>query len=500
GSGEIYGWDYDGVEIVDGDGDPRTEGVLAADGTGGYRSSIAIGQLDHDPYLEIVAAAFGDVGPEGHPTYEVWAWNAEDGSPLGGNWPVTTPNFCWATPALSDLDHDGLDEIILPCADGYLYVWKSDGSGLLNTDGTFAYLHASWAYASPAVVDIDHDSELEILVPSRSDSVYCFNADGSSVQGWPVNLGGSVRSSIAVGDVNGNGHIEVVAAAVGSGIWLLSADGTAFPNWPQAVALYGDFPASPTLADLDGDGDLEIIQPGTDGAIRIWTWDGEPFPGWPQWTDDDCHSSAGVANLDTDPELEIVVGSDNGKIYAFDTNGDEIAGWPIQTDAEIFSSATLEDLDRDGDIEVVVSGMDGMVYVWDTTGSYDDGDGIEWGDFRHNSRRTGYYDYELEVGVHDDGSWSVFGAKLDQNVPNPFNPVTSIAYAVPDGGADIDLAVFNIAGVRVTTLASGRAAGGRSSVTWDGTDAHGVPVASGIYFVRLTAKDTSLTRKVVLLK
>ncbi|MFH1864429.1 MAG: FlgD immunoglobulin-like domain containing protein, partial [Candidatus Eisenbacteria bacterium] len=152
------------------------------------------------------------------------------------------------------------------------------------------------------------------------------------------------------------------------------------------------------------------------------------------------------------------------------------------------------------DVEVIVSGMDGMVYIWDTGGSYADGDGVEWGNYRHNNRRTGHYNYELEVGVPGDGSWSVTGAKLDQNVPNPFNPVTTIAYTVPDAGADIDLAVFNIAGVRVTTLVSGKVPGGRSSVVWDGTDSGGEAVASGVYLVRLTAENASLTRKVVLLK
>jgi hypothetical protein len=175
-------------------------------------------------------------------------------------------------------------------------------------------------------------------------------------------------------------------------------------------------------------------------------------------------------------------------------------GWPIQTDAEVHSSPTLADVDLDGDVEVIVSGMDAMVYVWDTEGDYADGDGIEWGTYRHDNRRTGFYGYELEVGVPGDESSSVTGAKLDQNVPNPFNPVTTIAYAVPDGGADIDLAVFNIAGVRVATLVSGRVPAGRSSVTWDGTDDRGAHVASGVYFVRLTAVGASLTRKVTLLK
>ena len=205
-------------------------------------------------------------------------------------------------------------------------------------------------------------------------------------------------------------------------------------------------------------------------------------------------------NLDGDADLEIIVGCDDGKVYAFDTDGDQIRGWPIQTDAEIFSSATTVDIDNDGDIEVIVAGVDAMIYVWDTEGDYADGDGVEWGNFRHDNRRSGFYGYELEVGVPGDESWSVVGAKLDQNVPNPFNPTTTIAYTVPDGGAEVDLAVFNIAGVRVTTLISGSVPEGRRSVAWDGTDANGVSVASGIYFVRLTAEGVSLTRKVTLLK
>ncbi|MFH1866307.1 MAG: FG-GAP-like repeat-containing protein, partial [Candidatus Eisenbacteria bacterium] len=257
-------------------------------------------------------------------------------------------------------------------------------------------------------------------------------------------------------------------------------------------------------ADLDGDGDLEILMPSSDNRIHVWKWEGTVYPGWPQTIIDggtgDARGSISVGNIDDDAGLELVVGFNNGKVYAFDTNGSLLDGWPIQLDAEIHSSPAIDDLDRDGDMEVIVSGMDGMVYVWDTEGDYADGDGIEWGTYRHDNRRTGFYGYELEVGVPGDESWSVTGAKLDQNVPNPFNPVTTIAYAVPDGGADIDLAVFNVAGVRVSTLVSGRVPEGRRSVTWDGTDARGASVASGIYFVRLTAEGASLTRKVTLLK
>jgi len=398
--------------------------------------------------------------------------------------------------------------VILPSANGYLYDCMAYGTELIDgdnnpaTQGILADLHANFAYASPALADLDQDHELEILVASRSESVYCFNPDGTPVPGWPVNMGASSRSSIAVGDVNNNGQLEVVATANSNQVRLLSAAGATFPNWPVSCVLMGaDFPASPTLADLDGDGDLEIIQPSKEGEIHIWTWEGDTFPGWPQWLGGGCHSSASVADVDGDPDLEIVVGCDDGKVYAFDVNGDQIDGWPIQTDAEIFSSPTITDLDNDGDVEIIAAGRDLMVYVWDCDGNYDDGDGVEWGNFRHNNRRTGFYGYELEVGVHDeDGSWSVSGAKLDQNVPNPFNPVTTICYVLPEGGDRVLLEIFDAAGRHVRTLIDGYRDGGSQSVAWGGDDEEGRTVASGIYFYRLVTARSRDTKRMVLLK
>jgi len=83
--------------------------------------------------------------------------------------------------------------------------------------------------------------------------------------------------------------------------------------------------------------------------------------------------------------------------------------------------------------------------------------------------------------------------------PNPFNPKTSIHFALPVA-ATVDLTVYDVKGRRLATLFSGRLEAGEHAVTWLGTDAEGVPQSSGVYFARLSAEGTTLTHKMLLLK
>jgi len=87
---------------------------------------------------------------------------------------------------------------------------------------------------------------------------------------------------------------------------------------------------------------------------------------------------------------------------------------------------------------------------------------------------------------------------LDQNYPNPFNPTTTIALNMPVE-SDYSITIFNVAGQKVREFA-GHSAAGVLHVVWDGTDANGGAVASGIYFYRATTDKFSETRKMVLMK
>jgi hypothetical protein len=90
--------------------------------------------------------------------------------------------------------------------------------------------------------------------------------------------------------------------------------------------------------------------------------------------------------------------------------------------------------------------------------------------------------------------------ELRQNVPNPFNPSTTIYFEVPEGGANVTLRIYDSAGKLVRTLVNGYEPSGTRQVSWHGTNDHGQSVASGVYFYQLTAPSFSNTRKMVLLR
>ncbi len=88
---------------------------------------------------------------------------------------------------------------------------------------------------------------------------------------------------------------------------------------------------------------------------------------------------------------------------------------------------------------------------------------------------------------------------LDPVYPNPFNSYTAMPYRIAKEG-EITLALYNTVGQLVRILVQGHCHPGYYEAFWDGLDSHGRPVASGVYFIRLNAKDFQQTNKLLLLK
>jgi hypothetical protein len=88
---------------------------------------------------------------------------------------------------------------------------------------------------------------------------------------------------------------------------------------------------------------------------------------------------------------------------------------------------------------------------------------------------------------------------LYQNVPNPFNPTTTIRFSIPMAGP-LALTVHDVAGRLVATIADGVYQPGEFSAVWDGKDDARASAPSGIYFARLHAGEYVAVRKMVLLR
>jgi hypothetical protein len=85
------------------------------------------------------------------------------------------------------------------------------------------------------------------------------------------------------------------------------------------------------------------------------------------------------------------------------------------------------------------------------------------------------------------GATGIASSGLLGNSPNPFNPTTSIRYALR-GDSYVVLSVYDLAGREVMTLVDGAQAPGLHSILWDGRSRDGNAVASGVYVYRIHAR------------
>ena len=90
-------------------------------------------------------------------------------------------------------------------------------------------------------------------------------------------------------------------------------------------------------------------------------------------------------------------------------------------------------------------------------------------------------------------------SELNQNFPNPFNPTTTISYALSEQ-SNVNLTIFDIRGKEVTTLEQSDKPPGYYSVQWNDLDQSGERVSTGVYFCRLEAGSFSQTIKMVYLR
>jgi hypothetical protein len=439
-----------------------------ADYTTGYtetdiRTGVAIGDLDNNGRLEIVAATGGE--PSWHKVGALVVLTYVGGSDpfaLMPGWPQLSfdelghpdnfsnpdgvPDGFWSTPALGDLDGNGDLEIVIGGFDRRLHARHHDGSYVAGWPIDRDNYYWRDSMSSPALADIDGDGLVEVIIGSNNYLIpgcpnpylfYVINGDSSYVDGFPVQTSQNTVSSPAVGDINGDGWLDIVVgtghigescgqAADGHKVYAWDHEGKLLPGWPQATA--NNVIGSPALGDIDGDEDLEVVI-GCGGlgyhctTLYAWHGDGSNVTGFPvNPVSESQPYSPVLADYDGDGVVEImVVGEGATAITILEPNGTLSPDTHHTTAETLFSTPVVDDIDGDGLLETIIAGGDGsgkgMIYIWEEKGLGGTGK-LPWPMFHRNIRRTGLLPptYQLSGRVMDENGVPFANVTISTNL------------------------------------------------------------------------------------
>jgi hypothetical protein len=307
-----------------------------------------------------------------------------------------------ASERLFDLDGDNALDTVLADSGGNLRVLKADGTTLPSFNGgqpvstqVYPNVHpGAPPYASvqqprevlrtPAIGDIDGDMEPEI-VDTAGEHVYAWNADGSTVPGFPVRLDPAFSlpqdrtrnnhikrgftASPVLADLDADGKLDIVAAALDAHVYAWSGSGASLSGFPKLLrdpAIPGaEIITTPAVGDITGDGRPDIVTPTQEFDDNP---SAPPTPGG--------GAAGGFANLLTNILANVLGGS--GRVYALDHSGNVLAGWPtspsgIVPDALPFVGPgvdhVLANVDGDPELEAIGSLATGDVTATNGDGS-----------------------------------------------------------------------------------------------------------------------------------
>ncbi|MCG3199915.1 MAG: hypothetical protein GHCLOJNM_04443 [bacterium] len=346
-------------------------------------STLATAELDGDPGVELVFGS--DRTGDDDNGVGIFAINL-DGAPVAGQWPVILNADVRSSPAVADLDGDGLDEVVI---------------------GTYG--------VPKTILILDHTGAQLASAQTQFD----------------------VFSSAAIGDLDGDRTLEIVIGTSDGKLVALKADGAPFANaWPVTpprrqppLFARNDIDSSPALGDLDGDGDLEVAALSDEGVLYVYTKEGQPLPGFPfiapagtfppGMTAAANSASPLIVDLDGDHHPDVLAAMSNGRIYGFHGDGTPVNGFPLalppgaapdqpgRAGDDILSTPAVGDVDGDGLLELVVAFFDGphgssRLFVYDLN-SPANADSMQWHTFHANELRRGLSPGMADGDVNRDG-------------------------------------------------------------------------------------------------
>lgn len=508
----------------------------------GTRCLPSFTDLDNDGLLDMLIGE--DEGNLNH---------YEQDSPGSSTFNLVSETFCdinvgeISKPCFTDLENDGLLDLIIGSDDGLIHHYEQDAinsESFIIVSDTLSGIVINNS-SKPYVTDLDGNGLLDMIVGSYNGDLFHYEQDGVGtltfsmktkrlVQIDVLKLGAQAHPVLI--DLDGDGLLDLIKGAddhilhyeqdaVGSSYFTLISE-----NFIKIEMGY----AAPCIMDLDGNGQLDMLI-GTWSGIIHYEQDAPNLTTFTEISNEPCGmidfyaATPCISDLDNNGRLDLIIGNTQGTIYHYQQDSVGAATFTLITDTfnDIniggYSSPTFTDLDNDGLLDLIIGTRFGTLVHYEQTAVSsmefnlitDNFNNMWISNFVHpefaDINGDGVSDLivgEAYGGVHyfqrtdasrvekENRTPLIF--KLYNNYPNPFNPATTIKYELSQS-SKVTISIYNMLGQEIVTLEDIHQQTGSYSVQWDGKDKTGHSLPGGIYICNMSAGKYNQSIKLLLL-
>ena len=418
-----------------------------------------------------------------------------------------------SSPEFADIDGDGDYDLFvgreaeLESLLGDVYYYQNIGSpqvaAFRMVTSNFLSLDVSYVTTEPKIVDLNDDAASELIIATANLLDY-FENIGDSIngnfifvqQGFQNILVPAISPFFADLDADGDQDLLCGEGVIPGPptISLYLNEGSA--QSPEYILYNSQFITNPNffvfvapvLADIDSDGDFDLLISDNDGHFFYYRNDGTAQ--WPNFTllssqwqglqfayPYDGAKGMAFGDLDGDGDLDLLLTSPaQTNLYFYRNIGSpQVPNLFLESQQFLPAVALygawpyLADIDADQDLDLFIGNYSGGVYF-----------------FRNITGEP--------PGIPPRPCPAPYRGPVLTLGPNPANPLTVITFSLPYP-QEATLAVYNLLGAKVTTLASGLQPAGTRSFIWDARDK-----ASGVYIVKLEAGQAVQEQKMIIIK
>ena len=337
--------------------------------------------------------------------------------------------------AVGDIDGDGILEIVVLTAYGNarggFNIFDATGNVLFST-----VTNNNPLICAPVLVDLNNDSELEIIFCGRgkasaniSAGIHVWNLQGEEMEGFPFELPSTPAFTPTLADIDNDGSPEIFASTT-SALYCISHTGELLYTVESNEAYKYSY-QSPLVVDFEGNGNWSLVGACHGDNPNHYVRDaltGEYRTGWPKpvsyWT----YSAPTVAKNGDEYAIFMGVSGEGNVFYQYDHNGNIAPGFPLNLTSGVEGFVTVADIDSNGENEIItdfnlMDGGEGFIRAWEM-----DGTEVTEG-FPLRPQGLSYMNGANFGDIDGDGMLEIVTLTYVQNF-SPDDPVYVTAYAL----------------------------------------------------------------------